>query len=30
MPCPICNPCDDETPPELPPGFTDDDDATRH
>ena len=20
-PCPACNPCDDENPPEMPPGF---------
>jgi hypothetical protein len=30
IPCPVCNPCDDETPPELPPGFVEEDAETRH
>lgn len=29
-PCPDCNPADEANPPELPPGFVDDQDATRH
>jgi hypothetical protein len=30
MPCPECNPSDEDTPPRMPPGYDDDDDATRH
>jgi hypothetical protein len=30
MACPACNAWDDETPPEMPTGFTNDDDAQRH
>jgi hypothetical protein len=30
IPCPICNPSDEDTPPRMPPGFNDDDDVPRH
>jgi hypothetical protein len=31
MPCPVCTPCDDCDPQQMPLGFSiDDDDATRH
>jgi hypothetical protein len=30
MPCPECNPSDENNPPRMPPGFNDDDDVTRH
>jgi hypothetical protein len=27
MRCPVCNPCDEVNPPEMPAGFVDDDAA---
>jgi hypothetical protein len=30
MLCPACNPYDDETPPDLPPGFVEDEEITEH
>jgi hypothetical protein len=29
MPCPICNPCDNSDPSQLPPDFADDEDISR-